>query len=60
MKKSGVHKLERTFASAYFVGNVVDALARWNSENNAYAWYPLTDGKRGCICKPNESFRGGE
>lgn len=33
-------------ASAYFVGNVVDALSGLNRENNAFAWYPLTDGKR--------------
>jgi hypothetical protein len=33
-------------ASAYFVGNVVDALSTLSRKNNAFAWYPLSDGKR--------------
>lgn len=33
-------------ASAYFVGNVVDALSSLSRKNNAFAWYPLSDGKR--------------
>lgn len=33
-------------ASAYFVGNVVDSLTTLNNSTNAFAWYPLTDGKR--------------
>ncbi len=32
-------------ASAYFVGNVVDALTTLIDENNAFAWYPLSNGK---------------
>lgn len=33
-------------ASAYFVGNVVDALSMLSRKNNAFAWYPLSDGKK--------------
>ncbi len=33
-------------ASAYFVGNVVDALSGLSQQNSAFAWYPLSDGKR--------------
>jgi hypothetical protein len=32
-------------ASAYFVGTVVDALATLSRKTNAFAWYPLSDGK---------------
>ena len=39
------YKLPR-LASAYFVGNTVDALSTLNRNTNAYAWYPLKDGKR--------------
>jgi hypothetical protein len=33
-------------APAYFIGNVVDALSTLSGKNNAFAWYPLSDGKR--------------
>lgn len=39
------YRLEH-LASAYFVGNVVDALSTLSRDNNAFAWYPLSDGKR--------------
>lgn len=32
-------------ASSYFVGNVVDALSSLSRPKNAFAWYPLSDGK---------------
>ena len=33
-------------ASAYFVGNVVDALTGLGPDDNSSVWYPLTDGKK--------------
>jgi len=33
-------------APAYFIGNVVDAISPLNRKNNAFAWYPITEGKR--------------
>lgn len=33
-------------ASAYFVGNVVDSLSSFSRQNNAFAWYPLSEGKK--------------
>lgn len=33
-------------ASSYFVGNVVDSISNLDRSNNAYAWYPLSHGKR--------------
>lgn len=44
-EKWRVYRLEH-LASAYFVGNVVDALSTLSLKNNAFAWYPLPDGKR--------------
>jgi hypothetical protein len=32
-------------APAYFIGNVVDALSTLSRENNAFAWFPLSEGK---------------
>lgn len=32
-------------APAYFIGNVVDALSTLSRKNNAFAWYPLSEGK---------------
>lgn len=32
-------------ASAYFIGNVVDAVSKLDRPTNAFAWYPLSDGK---------------
>lgn len=38
--------LLKHLASAYFVGNVVDAISTLSRKNNAFAWYPLSDGKQ--------------
>jgi uncharacterized protein DUF6602 len=40
-----IYRLEH-LASAYFVGNIVDSLSSLSRSKNAFAWYPLTDGKR--------------
>lgn len=45
VEKWRAYRLEH-LASAYFVGNVVDALSTLSRKNNAFAWYPLSDGKR--------------
>lgn len=45
VEKWRAYRLEH-LASAYFIGNVVDALSTLSRKNNAFAWYPLSDGKR--------------
>lgn len=39
-----VYSVEQ-LASAYFIGNVVDALTKLNDRSNAFAWFPLAEGK---------------
>jgi len=36
----------KNLASAYFIGNVVDALTGLSDGNNSGVWYPLKDGKK--------------
>ena len=40
VEKWRAYRLEH-LASAYFIGNVVDALSTLSRKNNAFAWYPL-------------------
>lgn len=45
VEKWRLYQLEH-LASAYFVGNVVDALSNLSRTQSAFAWYPYRDGKR--------------
>lgn len=45
VEKWRLYEIEH-LASAYFVGNVVDAVSTLSRKNNAFAWYPLSDGKQ--------------